>query len=122
MLRGEVVPGDGRGRVLGFPTANLRCHDGVLPDDGIYAVWVRIDDDPTPRAGTVSVGTNPTFAGERERRVEVHLHAVDVDLYGRTLAVELVAYLRPTLCFADADALIAQSVIDIADSDAALAR
>lgn len=122
MLRGDVVPGDGRGRVLGFPTANLRCEGGALPEDGIYAAWVRIEDDPTPYPGTVSVGTNPTFAGERDRRVEVHLHATDIDLYGRSLAVELVAFLRPTLCFIDAEALIAQSLIDIADSDAALGR
>ncbi|GGM57714.1 riboflavin kinase [Microbacterium saperdae] len=122
VLRGEVVPGDGRGRVLGFPTANLRCGDSPLPEDGIYAAWVRIDDELPAYRGTVSVGTNPTFAGERERRVEVHLHAVDVDLYGRALEVELVAYLRPTLCFADADALIAQSALDVADSDAALGR
>ena len=62
---------------------------------------------------SVSVGTNPTFDGTRPRRVEVHLHDVDIDLYGRRLDVELVAYLRPTLRFADVADLVAQSRRDV---------
>ena len=112
-IAGVVVPGDGRGRALGFPTANLRCDDGVLPDDGIYAAWVRIDGDGPRMPASVSVGTNPTFDGTRPRRVEVHLHDVDIDLYGRRLDVELVAYLRPTLRFADVADLVAQSRRDV---------
>lgn len=113
-IAGLVVPGDGRGRVLGFPTANLELERGDPPVDGIYAAWVRIDDGPHRWAASVSVGTNPTFAGDRERRVEVHLHDVDIDLYGRRLAVALVAHLRPTLRFDGVDALIAQTADDIA--------
>ncbi|MFK0240518.1 riboflavin kinase [Microbacterium sp. NPDC090281] len=110
---GVVVPGDGRGRELGFPTANLALDRGELPADGIYAAWARIDDDVTPWAASVSVGANPTFDGDRERRVEVHLHDVDLDLYGRRLAVTLVARLRPTLRFDGVDALIAQTADDV---------
>lgn len=110
---GVVVPGDGRGRELGFPTANLALDHGELPADGIYAAWARIDDDVTPWAASVSVGANPTFDGDRERRVEVHLHDVGLDLYGRRLAVTLVARLRPTLRFDGVDALIAQTADDI---------
>ena len=113
-IAGLVVPGDGRGRALGFPTANLALERGELPADGIYAAWVRIDDDLHRWAASVSVGTNPTFAGDRERRVEVHLHDIDVDLYGRRLAVELMAHLRPTLRFDGVDALIAQTADDVA--------
>lgn len=120
VLRGEVVTGEGRGRVLGFPTANLRSSFGTLPEDGIYAAWVTIDDEPTRFAATVSVGTNPTFVGHRERRVEVHLHRVDIDLYGRHLRVEIVAFLRPTIRFTDANDLVVQSTIDVAASDRAL--
>lgn len=112
-IAGVVVPGDGRGRELGFPTANLATDPGDLPADGIYAAWVRIDEDPQPRAASVSVGANPTFAGARERRVEVHLHDADLDLYGRRLAVTLVARLRPTLRFDGVDALIAQTADDV---------
>lgn len=113
-ISGRVVPGDGRGRALGFPTANLCCAEEGLPADGIYAAWVRVDDDPLARAASVSVGANPTFAGERERRVEVHLHDVDLDLYGRALSVELVAHLRPTRRFDSVGELIAQTADDVA--------
>ncbi|CAH0154809.1 Riboflavin biosynthesis protein RibF [Microbacterium oxydans] len=114
VITGVVVPGDGRGRVLGFPTANLECEPPALPDDGIYAAWVRVDDDPHPWAASVSVGTNPTFAGARERRIEVHLHDVEIDLYGRMLTVDLVARLRPTLRFDAVDDLIEQTADDVA--------
>ncbi|WP_226531439.1 riboflavin kinase [Microbacterium paraoxydans] len=112
-IAGLVVPGDGRGRVLGFPTANLELEGRGLPDDGIYAAWVRIDEDTHPWAASVSVGANPTFDGDRARRVEVHLHDVDIDLYGRRLDVTLVARLRPTLRFDRVDELIAQSADDV---------
>jgi riboflavin kinase len=113
-IAGVVVPGDGRGRLLGFPTGILECEPQALPDDGIYAAWVRVDDDPNPWAASVSVGTNPTFAGARERRVEVHLHDAEIDLYGRMLTVDLVARLRPTVRFDAVDDLIAQTTDDVA--------
>lgn len=122
MLSGVVVRGDGRGKDLGFPTANLDCPVGDIPPDGIYAAWVRIDGAVHRRQASVSVGTNPTFAGRRRRRVEVHLHDVDVDLYGCRLDVELVAFLRETLRFDDVDGLIAQSRRDVALSRSALAE
>lgn len=120
-IAGPVVRGDGRGRELGFPTANLALDDGDLPEDGIYAAWARIDDDPRQWAGSVSVGVNPTFVGDRERRVEVHLHDADLDLYGRRLVVTLVAFLRPTLCFDTVEALIAQTSDDVTRCRALLA-
>ncbi|MFK3678250.1 riboflavin kinase [Microbacterium sp. NPDC090218] len=113
-IAGVVVPGDGRGRELGFPTANLALDEGDLPEDGIYAAWVRVDHDPRRWEASVSVGANPTFDGDRERRVEVHLHDADLDLYGRRLAVTLVAHLRPTLRFDGVEALIAQTADDVA--------
>lgn len=110
---GVVVPGDGRGRELGFPTANLALDCSELPADGVYAAWTRIDDEPEVWQASVSVGANPTFAGDRERRLEVHLHDVDLDLYGRTLEVTLVAHLRPMLHFEGIDALVSQSEDDV---------
>ncbi|UGS25140.1 riboflavin kinase [Microbacterium resistens] len=110
---GVVVPGDGRGRLLGFPTANLCCEDAVIPADGIYAAWVTEPERGLRWEATASVGTNPTFAGARRRRLEVHLHDADLDLYGRRLVVDLVAFLRPTLQFEGADQLVAQAVDDV---------
>lgn len=118
---GMVVPGDGRGRELGFPTANLEMDEADLPEDGIYAAWARIDDDQPLWAASVSVGANPTFDGDRARRVEVHLHDADLDLYGRRLFVTLVALLRPTLRFDGVDALIAQTAEDVIRCRALLA-
>jgi riboflavin kinase/FMN adenylyltransferase len=118
---GTVVHGDGRGRTLGYPTANLALEGAALPADGIYAALARIDDEPRRWQASVSVGTNPTFAGARERRVEVHLHDVDLDLYDRRLTVDLVAYLRPTRRFRGTAALVAQTADDIAACRALLA-
>lgn len=121
MLTGLVVPGDGRGRVLGFPTANLALPERLLPDDGIYAAWARVPDDDRRWEATASVGANPTFCGDRARRLEVHLHDVDRDLYGQRLSVELVALLRPTLRFDAVAELVARTAADVAASRQVLA-
>lgn len=121
-LTGVVVPGDGRGRGLGFPTANLRCEGAELPADGIYAAWAEIDGDGAAHPASVSIGANPTFDGVRPRRVEVYLHDVDLDLYGRQLSVRIVAFLRPTLRFEGVDALVAQAAVDVARCRGVLAE
>ena len=117
---GEVVHGDHRGRALGFPTANLSADSlGMVPADGVYAGWmVRLDRDAEapdrvlPCA--VSIGSNPTFEGIRERRVEAYvLGRTDLDLYGETVAVELVERLRPTLAFDGVDSLVEQMHADV---------
>src|SRR5438309_2184892 len=80
-LTGEVVPGAGRGRGLGIPTANLRPDGELLPRTGIYAGRDRLLDGSVERAAAVSVGTNPTFVpGAREITVEAHLLDFDGDL------------------------------------------
>ena len=87
-VEGIVVRGDGRGRELGFPTANLDVPEGLLvPPDGVYAGWTR------DRRAAVSIGTNPHFDGI-ERRVEAHLLDFDGDLYGERLIVELWSGIR----------------------------
>jgi riboflavin kinase/FMN adenylyltransferase len=86
-LAGVVERGDGRGRSLGFPTANLAaCADA--PADGVYAGWAFVDDAAQRRAALVVVGDRPTFAGV-ERRVETHLLDFAGDLYGRRLRIAL---------------------------------
>lgn len=119
-VSGVVVHGDHRGRELGFPTANLRQDTtGMVPADGVYAGWmVRLDRDPEDGdrvlPAAVSIGTNPTFDG-RQRRVEAYvLDRSDLDLYEETVALELVAYLRPTLRFDDVPALQKQMADDVA--------
>jgi riboflavin kinase / FMN adenylyltransferase len=100
-VEGVVVRGDGRGRELGFPTANLDVPDGLLvPPDGVYAGWAR-----NCRAA-VSIGTNPHFDGV-ERRVEAHLLDFDDDLYGQRLVVEIWSTIREQRRFASLDELVA---------------
>jgi riboflavin kinase / FMN adenylyltransferase len=87
-IEGIVVRGDGRGRELGFPTANLDVPAELLvPPDGVYAGAVR------GRRVAVSIGTNPHFDGV-ERRVEAHLLDFDEDLYGQRLVVQIWSRLR----------------------------
>jgi riboflavin kinase / FMN adenylyltransferase len=124
---GEVVHGDGRGRDLGFPTANLYFHTTIcLPPDGVYAARATWGGDsllaPTDRAdAVVSLGTRPTFGGG-ERLLEVHLPDRDEDLYGQRMSVELVRHLRGQRRYASIDALIEQMGRDVARAREVLAR
>ncbi len=106
-VEGIVVRGDGRGRELGFPTANLDVPDGLLvPPDGVYAGWTR------DRRAAVSIGTNPHFDGV-ERRVEAHLLDFDGDLYGDRLVVEIWGPLREQRRFDSLDDLVAAIDADV---------
>jgi riboflavin kinase / FMN adenylyltransferase len=106
-VEGIVVRGDGRGRELGFPTANLDLPEGLLvPPDGVYAGWTR------DRRAAVSIGTNPHFDGV-ERRVEAHLLDFDGDLYGDRLVVELWSPIREQRRFDSLDELIAAIDADV---------
>jgi len=106
-VRAEVVHGEKRGRALGYPTANLSTDlEGLIPGEGVYAGWATIGEDRFPAA--ISVGKNPTFDGIRETRVEAHLLDQDLDLYGRTIEVSFVEYIRGMTKFDSVDALIEQ--------------
>jgi len=110
-IRGEVVKGHQRGRTIGIPTANLRVTDQLVPPDGVYAGRVTVGG--KTYAAAVSIGTMPTF-GENARQVEAYLIGFDGDLYGRTLEVELVDWVREQWKFTSIDALKAQMRRDIA--------
>lgn len=110
---GKVRHGDGRGRVLQTPTANLHLPAAWCLPDGVYVVQVAA---PQPGAwhwGVANVGTTPTFGGIR-RKLEVHLFNQSAALYGQTLRVHIRHYLREVRRFADAAALQAQIRDDIA--------
>lgn len=121
-VTGRVVAGDRRGRMLGYPTANLAFDAPVaLPPDGVYAVRVGWGgEDPLRPArtadGVASLGVRPTFGGG-ERVLEAHLFDVDEDLYGTNLRVEFARRLRGEKKFSSAEALVRQM-----DRDAAYAR
>ena len=111
---GIVVRGEQRGRELGYPTANVPPGGLAAPADGVYAGWLTVLDpsggpelpgEPMPAA--ISVGTNPTFYGERERRVEAYvLDRTDLELFDKQVAISFVARIRGMVRFDGVDELI----------------
>lgn len=113
-LRAPVVEGFKRGRTIGVPTANLRVTEQLIPAEGVYAGRCTVDGVTYPAA--VSIGTMPTF-GENPPQVEAHLVGFTGDLYGRTLDLQLIDWLRDQRKFPGVDALKAQLTRDIANAE-----
>ncbi|SMY05948.1 bifunctional riboflavin kinase/FAD synthetase [Flavimaricola marinus] len=117
-IDGTVIRGDQRGRDLGFPTANMSISGLHPPKFGVYAVTVDVLDGPHAGhyGGAASIGVRPTF-GENTANCETFLFDFKGDLYGASMSVALVDFLRPELKFEGIDALIVQM-----DADCAQAR
>jgi riboflavin kinase / FMN adenylyltransferase len=109
-VEGHVAPGEKRGRLLGYPTANLKLEDTLQPAFGIYAVRPHLSDG-RGFDGAASFGIRPTFALDAPL-LEVHLFDFSGDLYGALIAVEFIAYLRPEQHFESIDSLKAQIAAD----------
>lgn len=106
-VRGVVGRGFQRGRVLGYPTANLTGSlEGYVPADGVYATRVIHNGVSYPAA--TSIGKNPTFGDVLERTIESHLIDTDQDLYGETITVEFIQFIRGMQKFPGPDELAAQ--------------
>ncbi len=117
-VEGVVESGDRLGRELGFPTANLRLGQTLQPAFGIYAAQALVDG--RWRDAAVSLGVRPTVA-DRGVLLEAHLLDFAGDLYGKTLRIRLIDYLRPEAKFADLDALKRQIAEDCRQARARLA-
>lgn len=113
-VQGEVVHGDGRGRSIGVPTANLASETELLPKNGVYAGLCERLSDGARWPAAINVGTNPTFVEGVSVRVEAHLLDCDEDLYGQRLRLGFVARLRDEERFPSRDALVAQIERDVA--------
>jgi riboflavin kinase/FMN adenylyltransferase len=121
-LAGEVVRGEGRGRTIGVPTANVALDDGrALPADGVYACWATPEGQERVPA-VVNIGWRPTFDGT-SRTVEAHL-LVDgaPDLYGASLGLAFVARIRGEERFDGPEALVARIREDVAAAQQLLGR
>jgi riboflavin kinase / FMN adenylyltransferase len=105
-LDATVVPGDGRGRTIGYPTANLQVSHArkVIPKAGVYAVAVSVTGSERAYGGMMNIGVRPTFGGG-ELRAEVHLFDFEGDLYGASVRVEMVERVRDERRFESVDAL-----------------
>lgn len=113
-VRGPVVAGEGRGRQLGTPTANLRVpSDKVVPGRGVYAGYATVAG--RTHLAAVNVGVRPTFGEDGLPTIEAHLLDAGLDLYGQTLEVSFAARLREERRFPTAEALRAQLASDLAE-------
>ncbi len=109
VLSGTVEKGAGRGRQIGYPTANLDIHhpNKLVPQIGVYATHVQIGAEGPVHAGMMNIGRRPTFEG-MDVTVEVHLLDFEGDLYGQTVRVEFLRRLRDEKKFDSVDDLVAQ--------------
>jgi riboflavin kinase/FMN adenylyltransferase len=112
-IEGRVETGDQRGRILGFPTANIHLADYLRPAIGVYAVRAGVDRGGATQwhDGVANLGRRPTFANP-DLLLEAHLFDFDDDLYGRHVRVALHHYIRPERKFAGLDDLRAQITLD----------
>ncbi|MGE0180415.1 MAG: bifunctional riboflavin kinase/FAD synthetase [Sphingomonas sp.] len=117
-IRGTVIHGDKRGRELGFPTANIGLGDYLRPRFGVYAVRALLAEGRVVE-GVANLGLRPMFADGREL-LEPWFFDFDGDLYGRTIEVSLITYLREERAFDDLDGLVAQVKQDADDARATL--
>ncbi|PRY18318.1 riboflavin kinase [Kineococcus rhizosphaerae] len=121
VVTGVVVPGDQRGRLLGFPTANVAVPHHAL-QDGVWAGTVLLDPAPDGTPGTlhvaaVSVGHRPTYYGkDGERLLEANLLDFDGDLYGRRVQIDLHVRLRPQRRYSGSTELVEQLHRDVQDT------
>lgn len=110
-VSGEVVHGMNRGgRLLGFPTANIKLVDELFPKPGVYAIWVEVDG--KVHRGVANIGKNPTF-GNDALSVEAHIMDFKGDIYGRDIRVHFVQRIRDEKKFSGIDELKARITTDI---------
>lgn len=122
-IEGTVRKGDQRGRLLGFPTANIDLGDYVRPAFGVYAVRCAVAADGPVHwhDGVANLGIRPMYALDQPL-VEAHLFDFAGDLYGRVLRVQLIDYLRPEIHFSSVDELVARMAVDSAAARTSLGR
>ncbi len=118
-VRGEIVHGEKRGRELGFPTANMRLPADCDLRHGVYAVRMRVGD--TSHDGVASYGRRPQF-DNGAALLETFLFDISPDLYGQTVEVEFIGFIRPEARFASVEELIARMHEDAAIARRMLAR
>lgn len=120
-IKGVVLPGDGRGRTIGVPTANVLIEDYVEPASGVYAVRLEVAEQEY--AGVANYGKRPTFIDVDKATTVLEVHLLDVegiDLYEQEVNVRFIAHLRPEMRFDGGQALVEQIKTDIVQARAIL--
>ncbi len=111
-VHGPIVHGVGRGKMLGFPTANVLPREECLPPLGVYAALAHLEGEEAALGAAVNIGPNPTF-GSAPVTVEAHLLDRGGDLYGRDVRLSFVSAIRGEIAFASVDALVSQIARDV---------
>ena len=121
-MGGEVIHGEGRGKTINFPTANVDYSKAkVIPPNGIYACWARLGNDRFMAA--TNIGLNPTFTPERQTpSLEAYLLDFDRDIYGEVMTLEFVTRLRDEIRYTNVEALITQIHDDVNQTRAILSN
>ena len=114
-LSGVVQRGDGRGRGIGFPTANIASIETVIPATGVYAATAQ-QPDGSRRAAAVNIGHLPTVGDDRPLTVEAHVLDWQGDCYEQVLSLDLHQRLRGEQKFASLDELVTQITADVANT------
>ncbi|MEE1315553.1 MAG: riboflavin kinase [Faecalimonas sp.] len=112
VLKGKVVHGKALGRTVGMPTANLLIIEGSLPDAGVYATRIRVGEESF--LSVTNIGTRPTVDDDAYVTVEVHILDFERDIYGETVILEILRFLRPIQRFQNLQEVQAQVSKDIA--------
>ena len=118
-IMGEVVKGEGRGRQIGFPTANIDAGNQMLPPSGVYAVQVKLDG--CMFAGVLNMGTRPTFDGEKFQ-IETHLFNFEKVIYGKKIEISFIEKIRAEQKFPNPEMLVNQIKRDVTMAKAILNR
>ena len=118
-LRGTIVQGDGRGRQIGFPTANIEPGAQLCPPNGVYAIRAKLVNRWLD--GVLNIGIRPTFDGTKFQ-VESHLFDFDEDIYGETIEIFFIEKIRNERKFSDIQTLVQQIHRDIAIAHEILAQ
>ena len=115
-LHGPVIHGEGRGKEINVPTANIGySHEKIIPANGIYACWASLQGERFRAA--INIGINPTFTPEKQiPNVEVHLLDFDREIYGQDVRLEFVARLRDEVKFDSVDGLVEQIWKDVEET------
>ena len=116
-IMGEIVQGEGRGRQIGFPTANIDAGNQMLPPGGVYAIQVKLEG--CIFDGVTNMGTRPTFDGEKFQ-IETHLFDFEKMVYGKKIEIFFIEKIRDERKFPDPETLVAQIKQDVATAKAIL--
>ena len=118
-ITGEVVKGEGRGRQIGFPTANIDAGNQMVPPSGVYAVQVKLEG--CMFAGVLNMGTRPTFNGEKFQ-IETHLFDFEKIIYGKKIEISFIEKIRAERRFPNPEMLVNQIRQDVTMAKAILKR